>query len=115
MSAGNSQSAEYNVDTFKNASAYGFSFYYDKTIAANETRYLKMPVVTPNKRGINDIGFAYEGDIVLYATLSEEPFGLGAIWQEINDFDEINKTISYIKIVNNGDSSARVNIRAILN
>lgn len=104
-----------NVDQWKNSSNYGFSYYYEHTIEPGETRYLKMPVVTPNKRGVNDIGFAYEGDIALYATLSEKPFDLGAIWQKINDFDEINKTVSYIKIVNNGESSARVNLRAILN
>mgnify|MGYP004652606505 CR=1 FL=1 len=103
------------IDDFRNATKYGFSFYYERNLDPGETRYLKMPAVSPNKRGINDIGFAYESGISLYATLSEEPFRDNAIWQKINPFDEINKTVSYIKIENTAQSSAKVNIRAILN
>ena len=103
------------IEVFKNNSRYGFSYYYDKKVRPGEIRYLKMPTVSPNKRGINDIGFAYEDGISIYATLSADPFGENTIWQKINQYDEINKTISYIKIENAGESNARVNIRAILN
>lgn len=106
---------EISYDRFQNASEYGFSYYYERSIDAGETRYLKMPAVTPNKRGVNDIGFACEDGIMLYATLSEKPNTVNTLWQEINPFDEINKTVSYIKIVNSAQSAARVNIRAILN
>lgn len=92
-----------------------FSFVYDKKIPAKQTVYLKMPAVTPNKRGVNDIGFAYEEGITLYATLAADPLDDNAIWQEIMPFDEINKTVSYIKIKNDASGAARVNIRALLN
>jgi hypothetical protein len=108
--------SEYKFGEWRNASQHGFSFYFDKLIPAGETWYLKMPVVSPNKRGVNDIGFAYEDGITLYATLSEDPMKNTAIWSRINDFDEINKTVACIKIVNNDTENAkRVNIRAILN
>ena len=97
------------------SSHHGFSYYLDAVIPAGETKYIKMPVVTPNKRGVNDIGFAYDNGITLFATLSEKPLSDGAIWQEIQPFDEINKTVACIKIQNSGTKSARVNIRAILN
>ena len=100
---------------WKNASLHGFSFYCDELIPRGETRYLKTPVISPNKRGVNDVGFAYETGITLYATLSEDPTKDSAIWAEINPFTEINKTVSCIKIVNNSDTPKRINIRAILN
>ena len=100
--------------TFKNTSN-GFNYVFEQDIEPYGVEFLKMPVVTPNKRGINDIGFAVEDGIVLYATISEEPLGDIAIWQEIQVFDEINKTTSFIKIVNTTDAKRRVNIRAILN
>lgn len=100
--------------TFKNTTN-GFNYVFEQDIEPNKTEILKMPIVTPNKRGINDIGFAVEDGIVLYATISAEPLGDTAIWQEIQEFDEINKTTSFIKIVNTSDEKRRVNIRAILN
>lgn len=100
---------------WRNSSAHnGFSYYLNNTVPPGETRYVKMPAVTANKRGINDIGFAYEDGIKLYATLSENLPSENTIWQEIQPFDEINKTVSYIKIYNSGKTSARVNLRAIL-
>ena len=100
--------------TFKNTTN-GFNYVFEQDIEPNKTEMLKMPIVTPNKRGINDIGFAVEDGIVLYATISAEPLGDTAIWQEIQEFDEINKTTSFIKIVNTSAEKKRVNIRAILN
>ena len=93
----------------------GFNYTFEKDIAAGATEILKMPTVTPNKRGINDIGFAADDGIILYATISAEPEKDSAIWQEINPFDEINKTTSYIKVVNTTGEKKRVTIRAILN
>lgn len=100
---------------WRNGSAHnGFSFYINKTVPCGEEMYVKMPVVSANKRGVNDIGFAYEDGIKLYATLSEDLSSENTIWQEIQPFDEINKTAAYIKIVNGGENSAKVNLRAIL-
>lgn len=99
-----------------NTSAHnGFSYFINAAIPPGETKYVKMPSVTPNKRGINDIGFACEDGITLYATLSEKPASNDTIWQEIQPFDEVNKTVAYIKIQNSSENSALVNMRVILN
>ncbi len=73
-----------------------------------------MPAISPNKRGVNDIGWQIDGDAVFYATLSYKPESESAIWTKIEDYDDINKTISYIKIIN-GNSKCRVAIKALLN
>lgn len=93
----------------------GFNYVFEKELAANEEIILKMPPISPNKRGVNDIGFSYDGDVTLYGTLSSNPEGETAIWQEIMPFDEVNKTISYIKIVNNSADKALINIRVLMN
>lgn len=104
----------YITDDFK-SKGNGFCFSYEKELEPGETRLLKMPRVSANKRGVNDIGFAAEHGITIYATLSEKPQNDEVtLWQEINPFDEINKTAAYIKIVNSGEQPARINVRAIL-
>lgn len=102
------------MDSFK-SEGNGFNYIYENELAPNEERILKMPRVSANKRGVNDVGFQYEDGIVLSATLAQRPGDENTIWQEIQPFDEINKTTAYIKIVNSGEKSARVSIRAILN
>ena len=92
----------------------GFNYSYEKVIPANTTLILKMPPVSANKRGINDIGFAVELGVTLYATIAAKPLADTAVWQEIHMFDEINKTTSFIKIVNSAAEGKKVNIRAIL-
>lgn len=91
----------------------GFNYFFEKSIDPKTTILLKIPPVSSNKRGINDIGFACEEGITLSATISSRPEG--AIWQEIQDYDEINKTTSYIKIENTSDKAQKVNIRVIMN
>lgn len=102
------------MSSFKNT-ANGFNYAYEKSIAAGDSVILKMPVVSPNKRGINDIGFTAEDGIRLYATISSSPESPDTIWQEINEYDEINKTTGYIKIENTTGEAKRVNIRIIMN
>lgn len=92
----------------------GFNYVFEKTLAPNETVIVKMPVVSTNKRGINDIGWMCSDGVKLYATLSSNPESEGAMWQEIALGAEINKTVSAIK-VDNGNANATVVIRAILN
>lgn len=93
----------------------GFNYFFEKSIEPQTEILLKLPPVSSNKRGINDIGFACEDGITLYATISARPEGEDTIWQEINSYDEINKTTSFIKIVNTSDRAKRVNIRLIMN
>ena len=103
------------IKNFKNGSN-AFNFVFEEDIEANEIVLLKMPAVSSNKRGINDIGFMTDNNITLYATISSTPdIDDDKDWQEINSYDEINKTTSYIKIVNSSETSGRVIIRAILN
>lgn len=92
----------------------GFNFVYEDELEANGTVILKMPPVSPNKRGINDIGWQSDGDIKLFGTLSSEPESDDALWQEIKDGEEVNKTVYALKVVNNG-AACKVAIRAILN
>lgn len=101
------------MDEFKRTTN-GFNFVYEKELAADETVILKMPVVSPNKRGINDIGWQTDGDVTLYGTLSGNPESDTALWQEIKENDEVNKTVSALKIVN-GSAACNIAIRAILN
>lgn len=95
----------------------GFSYTYEKELAANETVIIKMPPISPNKRGVNDIGWQTEGDQVeLFGTLSANPESANAIWQKIMERDEVNKTVSALKVVNSSTTSAgKVIIRVILN
>lgn len=102
------------MDAFKKMGNNGFNFVYEKELLPNEVRIVKMPPVSANKRGINDIGWQSDGDVTLYGTLSGNPSGDNALWQKIEPYDDVNKTVSAIKIQNNG-GKCRIIIRAILN
>ena len=91
----------------------GFNFIFEKDLAAHESVIVKMPPVSSNKRGINDIGWQTNGNLKLYGTLSRNPESVKALWQEINERDDVNKTVSAIKIVN-GDSACNIAIRVIM-
>lgn len=91
-----------------------FNYVFEKILDANETVIVKMPVVSANKRGINDIGWQTDGELKIYGTLSSKPTSESAIWQEIKEGDEINKTVSAIKIVN-GTFTCSIVLRAIFN
>lgn len=97
---------------FDRTGTTGFNFVFEKDLKANETIIVKMPAISANKRGINDIGWLSDGDITLYGTLAKNPKSDKALWQEIRVNDEVNKVTSAIKIVNNGDA-CRIEMRAI--
>ena len=99
---------------FDRAGTTGFNFVFEKDLKASETVIVKMPAISANKRGINDIGWLSDGNITLYGTLAKNPKSEKALWQEIRENDEINKVTSALKIVNNGDA-CRIEMRAILN
>lgn len=103
-----------NLLEFDRAGTTGFNFVFEKDLAANETVIVKMPAISANKRGINDIGWLSDGDVTLYGTLAKNPKSDKALWQEIRVNDEVNKVTSAIKIVNNG-GACRIEMRAILN
>lgn len=92
----------------------GFNFVYEKKLCEGETVIVAMPPVSANKRGINDVGWQTDGNgVELYGTLSRSPESEGALWQKIRESDEVNKTVSALKIVNGG-SECTVIIRVIL-
>lgn len=91
-----------------------FNYVFEHDLKANEEVIVKMPVVSPNKRGFNDVGWQSDGDVTLYGTLSANPKSDTALWQEIRENEEINKTVCAIKIVN-GDIPCRIVMRALLN
>ena len=92
----------------------GFRFVFEKNLGPYETIIVKMPAISANKRGVNDIGWLSNGNVTLYGTFAKNPLSENALWQEIRENDEVNKTTAAIKIVNNGDS-CRIEMCAILN
>ena len=102
------------VELFKKENN-GFNYRYKRKLQPGETVIVRMPAVSSNKRGVNDIGWQSDGDVTLFGTLSTPGDAKDAMWQEIGDAAEINKTVSGIKIVNNSATdSCTVYIRAIL-
>ena len=100
--------------TFKNSSN-AFNYSFDENVLPGSEFIVKMPPVSANKRGVNDIGFMADDGITLYSTIAAKP-DENTIWQQIQPYDEINKTTSYIKVVNeNSTESQRVYIRVIMN
>ena len=94
----------------------GFNYIFEKVLAPNEEAIVKMPAISANKRGINDIGWQTDGDnVVLYGPLSRRPKDDNALWQEIEAYNDVNKTVSALKIINKGDKECHIIIRAILN
>lgn len=94
---------------------HGFNYFYDGLIEPKSSIIIKMPRPTPNKRGVNDIGFAFRGDVKVYGTISKSYAGDNVVWVEIEPFNDVNKTITYLKLENTGESAAVINVRAILN
>lgn len=99
---------------FQKDSGTGFSYVFERNLKPGDKLIVKMPLVTANKRGINDIGWLTNGDVKLEATLSKNPKSDEALWQAIRKYDEINKVTSALRITNNGDN-CRIEIRVILN
>ena len=109
----------YNISNIKvfefdrdNSSAFIYNF--EKDLADNEIVIVKMPRVTANKRGVNDIGWLSDGDVTLYGTLAKDPRNKKALYQEIKENDDVNKVTSAVAVVNNG-VACRIEMRAILN
>ena len=91
-----------------------FNFVFEKDLKAGEKIIVKMPAVSANKRGINDIGWLSDGDVTLYGTIAKNPKNPDALCQEIRENDEVNKVTSALVVVNNG-GACRIEIRAIFN
>lgn len=105
----------------RTTNAFNFVFRYD--LKEKETIIVKMPPVSANKRGINDIGWLCDQEelddngkpkIRLYGTLAENPRDGESLVQEIHENYEINKTVSAI-IVRNLGGACRIEMRAIFN
>ena len=99
---------------FKKANFNGFNYIFEKHLKPHEEVIIKMPAVSANKRGVNDIGWQSDGDVTIYGTLSNNPEKT-TLWQKILEGDEINKTAYALKVVNNGQKECDIIIRAILN
>lgn len=103
------------------ADLHGFNYYYEKEVPADTTIILKVPVVSANKRSVSDIGWMVECDndadtenVVVSGTLSSDPCGDTAMWQELMPGEDANKTLSGIKISNKSANPCRVCVRVIL-
>lgn len=91
-----------------------FNYVFEKDLKVKEVVIAKLPRVSANKRGVNDIGWLCDGDVKLYGTLARDPKNRKALCQEIRDNDDINKVTSALIIVNEG-LACRIEIRAIFN
>lgn len=102
------------VEQFKKENN-GFNFWYKRKLIPKEKVIVRMPAVSSNKRGVNDIGWQADGDVTLFGTLHTPVTSDEAMWQEIGDGAEVNKTVSALKVVNNSDTQpCNIYIRAIL-
>ena len=102
------------MEQFKRSTKDGFIYVFEKELAPGEVLLLKMPPISANKRGYNDIGWQATGNVDLYGTLETKPDVNSKLWQKIEPYDEVNKTISFLKIVN-GSEASKIVIRALLN
>lgn len=112
---------------FKKTNSNAFCYVFRQDIVPGEVIIVKMPPVSANKRGINDIGWISDAEldktnpeqptpkIILYGTLAENPRDGEALIQEIGANDEVNKTTSAILVKNTGVKQCRIEMRAILN
>lgn len=91
-----------------------FNYVFEKDLKVGEKVIAKLPRVSANKRGINDIGWICDGEVKIYGTLARDPKKPYALCQEIRDNDDINKVTSALIIVNEGPA-CRIEIRAIFN
>ena len=92
----------------------GFNYRWNGKVSAGEEIILRLPLVTANKRGVNDIGWQIDGDARLFATVSDFREDSTVIWQEIFDDEGINKTASAVKLIG-GAGVSDVWLRVILN
>ena len=104
------------VYEFDRANGTGFCYVFARTIQPGDGGRIivKMPVVSANKRGVNDIGWMASGDVTLSGTFANHPTE-ESLWQEIKDCDEINKVTSAILIRNNETRPVKIEMRVILN
>ncbi len=98
------------IYTFKRINR-GFNYYFEKVLSSGEEIYIKIPDVSFSKTKISDIGFQSDTGIVLSATLCEDIDS--ADWIEINDGDNINKTVNVIK-AKSTDDNQRLILRVIM-
>lgn len=92
--------------------AYDYSA--DIALEAGATEYIEIPRVSANKKGVNDIGWQSDDNIVIYGTLSSNYTSPDTLWNEIKDGEEVNRTVRYLKIVNTGSTTQHLYIRVIL-
>lgn len=91
----------------------GYNYVYEGTINPLATVIFKMPKVSSNRRGINDIGWQADRQVAVFGTISKSPETTG-LWQEIDDRDDINKTVSAVKITNMEDEICNIAIRILM-
>lgn len=100
---------------------YGFNYCFEEKVPSDTTVILKLPLVTANKRSVSDIGWMVgcetdsDADLIsVSGTLSSNPLGSDAMWQELIPGEDVNKTLSGIKVSNGSTRECSVCIRVIL-
>lgn len=93
----------------------GFNYVLETTVEPGKEIYIKIPVVSANKRGVNDICWQTDGvNVTLYATISSKPHKT-VLWSELKENYLVNKTVSALKFINNDEEACSLCIRVILN
>lgn len=83
-------------------------------LEAGQTEYVEIPRVSINKKGVIDVGWQCDDEIMLYGTLSEKYDSTDTMWEEMGDGEGTNRTARYIKLVNTADVTKKAYIRVIL-
>lgn len=90
----------------------GYNYILEAEIDADDNIIVAVPSFGKGHECISDIGWQSNGDVTIYGTLSSDPENT-EMWQEIEAGEEINKTVSALKIVNNG-AACSVVVRIIM-
>lgn len=92
-----------------------FNYIFSEKVSPKNEFIIAMPTVSTHKKSVNDIGYTADDEIALFSTIAANPYSEDCMWQEIQSADEINKTTTYIKVINESSSAGRVFIRVIMN
>ena len=94
----------------------GQSYFWQENIAPKESKIIDIPDVSVNKKSISDIGWQVSKDAAtVYVTIHPEADSSDAIWSEAESGSAVNRTVTALKIVNNGSETVTAAVRVNFN
>ena len=97
------------MNKIKNSQIY----VYDKKLQSGDSVIVLIPQTSNSVKEICEIGWQSDGSVSIYGTIATDPSSVDAIWDEIVSGEEINRSVSALKLINNG-SLCNVAIRIIM-